>query len=53
VTGTTSDVTPIIALDGRPIGSGKPGPITLRRGAALQRRLYANTPASAELAGAR
>ena len=53
VTGTTSDVTPIIALDGRPIGSGKPGPITLQLGAALQRRLYANTPASAELAGAR
>ena len=53
VTGTTSDVTPIIALDGRPVGSGKPGPITLQLGAALQRRLYANSPAGAELAGAR
>jgi D-alanine transaminase len=53
VTGTTSDVTPIIALDGRTIGSGKPGPITRQLGAALQRRLYANSPARAELAGAR
>jgi D-alanine transaminase len=52
VTGTTSDVTPIVQLDGRPIGSGKPGPITLQLGAALQRRLYANAPA-AELAAAR
>ncbi|MDF2775985.1 MAG: D-alanine aminotransferase [Geminicoccaceae bacterium] len=52
VTGTTSDVTPIVQLDGRPIGSGKPGPITRQLGAAMQRRLYANTPA-AELAATR
>ena len=52
VTGTTSDITPIVQLDGRPIGSGKPGPITHQLGAAMQRRLYANAPA-AELAAAR
>src|SRR5687767_2130021 len=54
VTGTTSDVTPIVQLDGRAIGAGKPGPITRQLGAALQRRLHATTPvAGAELAGAR
>jgi D-alanine transaminase len=54
VTGTTSDVTPIVQLDGRAIGTGRPGPIARRLGDALQRRLYANTPtAGAELAAAR
>jgi D-alanine transaminase len=54
VTGTTSDVTPIVQLDGRPIGSGKPGPITRQLSAALQRRLYAATPSTgAALASAR
>jgi len=28
VTGTTTDVSPVVALDGRPIGSGTPGPVT-------------------------
>ena len=54
VTGTTSDVTPIVQLDGRPIGSGKPGRITRTLVAALERKLYA--PARSErpeLAGAR
>jgi D-alanine transaminase len=27
LTGTTTDVTPIVAVDGRPIGNGSPGPI--------------------------
>jgi D-alanine transaminase len=27
VTGTTLEVTPIVSLDGRPVGNGKPGPI--------------------------
>jgi D-alanine transaminase len=54
VTGTTSDVTPIVQLDGRQIGSGKPGPITRTLGAALQRKLYAASPAeNSELAAAR
>lgn len=30
LTGTTRDVTPVVAVDGRPIGLGKPGPVTLR-----------------------
>ena len=54
VTGTTSDVTPIVQLDGRPIGSGKPGRITRLLMSALERRLYADAPArDRELAGAR
>jgi len=28
VTGTTTDVLPIVQLDGRPVGVGRPGPIT-------------------------
>jgi D-alanine transaminase len=54
VTGTTSDVTPIVQLDGRPIGSGKPGPITKQLGAAMDRRLYAAAgTTNTEMAGAR
>jgi D-alanine transaminase len=54
VTGTTSDVTPIVQLDGRPIGNGKPGPITRQLAAALDKKLYASAPASnPELAAAR
>jgi branched-chain amino acid aminotransferase len=30
LTGTTRDVTPVVAVDSRTIGSGKPGPVTLR-----------------------
>jgi D-alanine transaminase len=46
VTGTTSDVTPIVQLDGRPVGSGMPGPITRQLAAALDRKLYAPAPAT-------
>ncbi|HEX5074190.1 MAG TPA: D-amino-acid transaminase [Gemmatimonadaceae bacterium] len=54
ITGTTSDVTPIVQLDGRPIGSGQPGRITRTLAAALERRLYAPQPAGdTRLAGAR
>jgi D-alanine transaminase len=54
VTGTTSDVTPIVQLDGRPIGPGTPGRITRLLGTALERKLYAGASAkSPELAGAR
>ena len=38
-TGTAAEVTPIAALDRRPIGNGKPGPITLE----LQRAYFAAT----------
>jgi branched-subunit amino acid aminotransferase/4-amino-4-deoxychorismate lyase len=30
LTGTTSEILPIIRVDDRPIGDGKPGPITRR-----------------------
>lgn len=29
LTGTTSEVTPLVAIDGRPIGEGRPGPVAL------------------------
>ena len=54
ISGTTTDVTPIVQLDGRPIGSGKPGRITRQLAAALDRKLHAIASASkSELAGAR
>jgi D-alanine transaminase len=54
ITGTTSDVTPIVQLDGRPIGTGEPGRVTRTLTAALERRLYAAKPAGdARLAAAR
>jgi D-alanine transaminase len=54
VTGTTSDVTPIVQLDGRPVGPGTPGRITRLLAAALERKLFAPAPAtSPALAGAR
>ena len=40
VCGTTTDVQPIVELDGRPIGNGKPGPITNRLREALAVRLH-------------
>lgn len=41
VAGTTTDVTPIVDLDGKRIGSGKPGPVSRALYAGLQNRLYA------------
>jgi D-alanine transaminase len=41
VSGTTTDVTPIVDIDGRKIGSGKPGPVSKQLYAGLQARLYA------------
>lgn len=38
--GTANNVTPIIAVDGRPVGSGSPGPLTARLRDALDARLY-------------
>ena len=40
VCGTTTDVQPIVELDGAPIGNGRPGPITLRLKQALAGRIY-------------
>lgn len=44
LTGTTSDVMPIVTLDGRPVGKGSPGPIARRLHAALAARLAATAP---------
>jgi len=41
VAGTTTDVTPIVDVDGRRIGAGKPGPVSKQLYAGLQSRLYA------------
>ena len=30
ITGTTTEVVPVIAVDGKPVGDGKPGPVTMR-----------------------
>lgn len=40
VCGTTTDVQPIVMLDGRSVGSGTPGPITVALREALAKRLY-------------
>lgn len=39
--GTTTDVTPVISIDGAPVGSGAPGPIAAALREALDARLYA------------
>ena len=41
VSGTTTDVTPIVEVDGKKIGSGKPGPVSKQLYAGLQEKLYA------------
>lgn len=43
VAGTTTDVSPIVEVDGRRIGSGKPGPVSRALYAGLQARLYADS----------
>jgi D-alanine transaminase len=46
LTGTTTDVLPIVELDGRPVGSGTPGPLALALGRALAERV-SPSPANA------
>jgi D-alanine transaminase len=41
VSGTTTDITPIVDVDGRKIGAGVPGPVAKKLYSALQARLYA------------
>ena len=41
VSGTTTDVTPIVEIDGKKISSGKPGPVSKQLYAGLQALLYA------------
>jgi D-alanine transaminase len=42
--GTTTDVIPVIVLDGAPVAQRRPGPITARLRAALDTRLYGGEP---------
>jgi D-alanine transaminase len=44
VCGTVTDITPIVTLDKKPIGDGKPGPITVKLRDALEKRVYAEAP---------
>lgn len=39
--GTTTDITPVVSLDGAPVGTGAPGPLTKRLQPLLEGRLYA------------
>lgn len=41
VSGTTTDVTPVVEIDGKKISTGKPGPVSKQLYAGLQARLYA------------
>ena len=38
--GTSTDVTPIVTLDGKPVANGTPGPITAKLRESLEARLY-------------
>jgi len=38
--GTANDITPLVSVDGHPVGTGAPGPITGTLAAALHTRLY-------------
>ncbi|HVT37925.1 MAG TPA: D-amino-acid transaminase [Gemmatimonadaceae bacterium] len=46
LTGTTTDVTPVVTLDGRPVGNGKPGPLARMLQEALTARMYATAGAA-------
>jgi D-alanine transaminase len=50
LTGTTSDVMPVVTIDGKPVGNGKPGPISMKLYEALARRLAAAADAPAPAA---
>jgi len=40
IAGTTTDTAPVVMIDGRPVGDGKPGPVTKRVQAEFLKRLY-------------
>lgn len=42
ISGTTTDVLPIVNLDGTPVGDGKPGPVTLRLQKILTDSIYSS-----------
>jgi D-alanine transaminase len=41
LTGTTSEVLPVTKVDGKPVGSGKPGPVTLKLAAEYRKEVEA------------
>jgi len=43
ISGTTTDVTPVVEVDGQAIGGGKPGPVSLALYSGLQQRLYSGS----------
>ena len=43
ISSTSRAILPVTEIDGRAVGNGRPGPITLRLMARLQQRLYAET----------
>lgn len=45
-TGTTTDVMPAVQIDGKPVGDGRPGRITMQLYEAIARRLYGTVPAA-------
>lgn len=45
LTGTTTDVMPIVSIDGTPVGDGRPGRMTMQLYDALAARLYGAIPA--------
>ena len=40
LTGTTTDVMPVVEIDAKPVGDGRPGPVTMRLYEAIAARLY-------------
>jgi branched-subunit amino acid aminotransferase/4-amino-4-deoxychorismate lyase len=52
LTGTTSDVMPVVSLDDRTIGNGAPGPMTMQLYRALALRLAAVARTAGPEAGA-
>ena len=51
LTGTTTDITPVVSVDGRPIGNGSPGPIARALLERLLERMGIRTPALATSRG--
>jgi len=45
LTGTTRELLPIVSVDARAIGNGRPGPVTKRLLEEFRRRAYADEPA--------
>ena len=40
ICGSTTDVTPVVSVDGKPVGNGMPGPVTVKVREAFEARLY-------------